>query len=463
MKNRIIVLFALLLLAVVPFMNVGAQDQTIVDVAAGNPDFATLVSLVQSAGLVDTLKGAGPFTIFAPTNDAFAKLPKVVLDYLSANPDALKRVLTYHVVPGAIAAADAMKMTEAGTVASVEGSELTVVYANDTVKVDDAKVITADVTASNGVIHAIDTVLLPPVTLAEVTPAIVAGDIAVDGSSTVGPLTIALADKFKGDGYAGNITVGIAGTGGGFKAFCEETRIDIADASRAIKIAKDPAKPDETEKCVANGLNPVGLRVGTDGIALVVSSANTFAKDLTAAEIKVLFSTATKWSDVRADFPAENVLRYVPGTSSGTFDFFVEAIGGSNAEEREAFKTAFLAAANLNQSEDDNVIVQGVESSEYAVGFFGYAYYQENAAKLSAVAIDSVSPNFDTVEGGTYKLARPLYIYTDAGIVKAKPQVGAFINYYLTNVQDIVSEVGYFPASEATLNRARWYAVALGA
>ncbi len=463
MKNRIVVLFALLLSAVVPFMNVGAQDQTIVDVAAGNPDFSTLVSLVQSAGLVDTLKGAGPFTVFAPTNDAFAKLPKAVLDYLAANPEALKSVLTYHVVPSAIAAADAMKMTEAGKVKTAQGAELTVVYSDDTVKVDDAKVVTADVKASNGVIHAIDTVLLPPATLNEVTPATVTGDIAIDGSSTVGPLTIAISDKFKSDGYAGNITVGISGTGGGFKAFCEETRIDIADASRAIKVAKDASKPDEKEKCEANGLNPVGIRVGTDGLAIVVSSANTFAKDLTSAEIKVLFSTATKWSDVRADFPAENILRYVPGTSSGTFDYFIESIGGSNAEERDAFKKDFLAAANLNQSEDDNVIVQGVEASPYAVGFFGYAYFEENASKLSALAIDGISPNFDTVEGGKYKLSRPLYIYTDAGIVKAKPQVGAFINYYLTNVQDTISGVGYFPAGEATLNRAKWYAIALGA
>ena len=462
MKNRIVILFAVLLLAVVPFMNVGAQDQTIVDVAAGNKDFSTLVSLVQSAGLVDTLKGAGPFTVFAPTNDAFAKLPKTVLDYLAANPDALKRVLTYHVVPSAIAAADAMKLTTATKVKSVEGSELTVVYANDTVKVDDAKVTTADVKASNGVIHIIDTVLLPPVKLAEVTPATVTGDIAIDGSSTVGPLTIALADKFKADGYAGNITVGISGTGGGFKAFCEETRIDIADASRAIKVAKDAAKPDEKEKCEAKGLNPVGIRVGTDGLTIVVSSANTFAKDLTSDEIKVLFTTATKWSDVRKDFPAENILRYVPGTSSGTYDYFVTTFGGSG-DALDAYKKAFLAASNLSQSEDDNVIVQGVESSPYAVGFFGYAYYEENAGKLTALAIDGVSPNAETVEAGTYKMSRPLYMYTDAGIVKAKPQVGAFINYYLTNVQDNISAVGYFPVSEPVLNRARWYAIALGA
>lgn len=460
MKNRIAIVMALLLLAVVPFMSVGAQDQTIVDIAAGNADFSTLAQLVTDAGLVDTLKGAGPFTVFAPTNEAFAKLPKVVLDYLAANPDQLTRVLTYHVVASEIMSDAAMAMTEPGKVATVEGSELTVVYSGDSVKVDDASVVTADVKASNGVIHAIDTVLLPPVTLPEVTPAVTIGDIAIDGSSTVGPLTIALADKFKEDGYGGNITVGIAGTGGGFKAFCEETRIDIADASRAIKVAKDPATPDETEKCVANGLDPVGFRVGTDGIAIVTSSANTFATDLTAEEVKALFSTATNWSDVRADFPAQPILRYVPGTSSGTFDYFVEVIGGSNAEEREAFKTAFLAAANLNQSEDDNVIVQGVESSEYAVGFFGYAYYEENAAKLNAVALNGVTPNFDSVEAGTYKLSRPLYLYSAPTILKDKPQVADFINYYLTNVQDVIGGVGYFPVSDATLNRARWWLVA---
>lgn len=459
MKNRIVILFAVLLLAVVPFMNVGAQDQTIVDVAAGNPDFSTLVSLVQSAGLVDTLKGAGPFTVFAPTNDAFAKLPQSVIDYLGANPDALTRVLTYHVVGSEIMAADAMKMTEAGKVKSVEGSELTVVYANDTVKVDDATVTTADVKASNGVIHIIDTVLLPPVTLPEVTPAVTIGDISIDGSSTVGPLTIAISDKFTSDGYAGNVTVGISGTGGGFKAFCEEKRIDIADASRGIKSSSDAAKPEEKQKCEANGLNPVGFRVGTDGLTIVVSNKNTFASDLTTDEIKVLFTTATNWSDVRADFPAQPIQRFIPGTSSGTYDYFVTTFGGSG-DALEAFKKAVLGASSLNQSEDDNVIVQGVESSEYAVGFFGYAYYEENASKLNAVSIDGVAPNFETVEAGTYKMSRPLYLYSDPGILKDKPQVADFINYYLTNVQDSITTVGYFPVSEPVLNRARWYFIA---
>lgn len=460
MKNRIVILFAVLLLAVVPFMNVAAQDQTIVEIAAGNADFSTLVELVTAAGLVDTLNGEGPFTVFAPTNEAFAKLPKIMTDYLVANPEALTRVLTYHVVGSEIMAETAMGMTEAGKVASVEGSELTVVYDGTNVLVDDATVVMADVDASNGVIHAIDTVLLPPAVLPEVTPAIVTGDIAIDGSSTVGPVTVSLADSFKNDGYSGNITVGVSGTGGGFKAFCEETRIDIAGASRAIKVAKDPATPDETEKCVANGLDPIPFRVGTDGIAIVTSSANTFATDLTTEEVKALFSTATNWSDVRADFPAEPILRYVPGTSSGTFDYFIEVIGGSNAEEREAFKTAFLAAGNLNQSEDDNVIVQGVESSEYAVGFFGYAYYEENAELLNAAAIDGVTPNFESVEGGTYKLSRPLFIYSAPSIIQAKPQVADFINYYLTNVPNVISEVGYFPVSDATLNRARWWLLA---
>ncbi len=449
MKNRIAILVAVLLLAVVPFMNVGAQDQTIVDIAVGNPDLSTLVGFASSAGLAETLAGEGPFTVYAPSNEAFAALPTILTEYLTANPEALARVLSYHIVSGEVPA-------EGGKVATVEGSELTVADG----LVDDAAVVGDAIEASNGVIHVIDTVLLPPAVLPEVTPAIVTGDIAIDGSSTVGPVTVSLADSFKNDGYSGNITVGVSGTGGGFKAFCEETRIDIAGASRAIKVAKDPATPDETEKCVANGLNPVEFRVGTDGIAIVTSSANTFATDLTTAEVKALFSTATNWSDVRADFPAEPILRYVPGTSSGTFDYFVEVIGGSNAEEREAFKAAFLAAGNLNQSEDDNVIVQGVESSEYAVGFFGYAYYEENAEALHSIALDGVTPNFESVEGGTYKLSRPLFLYSAPSIIQAKPQVADFINYYLTNVPNVISEVGYFPAADATLNRARWWLLA---
>jgi phosphate transport system substrate-binding protein len=455
MKKRILVL-VLAVIMVMPFARIAAQAGTIVDVAAGNADFSTLVSLVQAAGLVDTLNGEGPFTVFAPTNEAFAKLPAFVVDYLSANPEALTQVLTYHVVAGKVASTDVT--AEAADVATVQGGTVQAVSDGTTVKVNDASVVTADIEASNGVIHVIDTVLLPAFALPEVVPATVTGDIVADGSSTVEPLANAIATRFTEEGFGSSISIGESGTGGGFKAFCEEMTTDIANASRAIKSSDDAAKPEELQKCQANNRQPVAFRVGTDGLAIVVSAENSFLTDVSADQIKLIFGTAVKWSDVDPSWPAEDIIRYIPGTDSGTFDYFVERTwaAGETGE--------ILAASNLNMSESDNVLVQGVESSPYAVGFFGYAYYVANAASLKTLAVNGVVPNFESVEAATYRYARPLYIYTTAQIMQEKPQVAAFINFFLTTVQDEITNVGYFPASEYALNRSRlWWLASAGA
>jgi phosphate binding protein len=458
-KNRIVILFAVLLLVVVPFMGVAAQDQNIAEIAAANPDFSTLVSLVEAAGLTDVLAGEGPYTVFAPTNEAFAELPQVALDYLGAHPDVLTRVLTYHVVGGAVMSADitdmmapSMEMSAVG--GDMTGSELDVKVTDAGVTVNGANVVTADIAASNGVIHVIDEVLVPDLgdLIEEVVPAVLTGDIAIDGSSTVEPLTVAVQEAFQGEGFSGNISVGESGTGGGFAAFCEEGVVDIANASRAIRTGDD----SESSKCDALGRPALGFRVGTDGIAVVVSAANDFATDVTQAELAAIFSTATNWSDVRADWPAEPILRYTPGTDSGTYDFFNEVVFP------DADPIPTLAASNLTQSENDNVLAQGVESSPYAVGYFGYAYYLANAEALKVVAIDGVTPGATSVEDGSYILARPLYIYSSAPIVQEKPQVAGFINYYIANVSDLIGDVGYFPASTASLNRAKlWYLAAV--
>lgn len=456
MKNRFVVLIAILLLAVVPLMSVAAQDQTIVEVASGNADFSTLVSLVQAAGLVDTLNGDGPFTVFAPNNDAFAKLPQAVVDFLGSHPEELTRVLTYHVIVGEAIGSDmAMGMSAAAKKATAEGSQVTVSYDGTSVKVDDATVIAADIIASNGVIHAIDTVILPPFTLPEVIPTILDGDIVADGSSTVEPLALAAAAQFADEGFGGNIQVGESGTGGGFKAFCEEGATDISNASRAIKVSKEAGKDEEYEKCLAIGRTPVEFRVGTDGLSIAVNPANDFATDLTSDEIKVLFSTAVKWSDVRSDFPAEDIIRYTPGTDSGTYDYFIERTFVGGDVTVEIAEEAFQKQSNLNQSESDNVLVEGIKNNTYAVGFFGYAYYQANASDLKVVAVNGVIPNFDTVESNSYRYSRPLFVYSTADIMTEKPQVAGFINYFLTNVDGLNNEVGYFPPSEFALNRAR--------
>ena len=278
------------------------------------------------------------------------------------------------------------------------------------------------------------------VPLPEVDPSAVSGDISTAGSSTVFPLTERMAELFSDDGYTGEITVDSIGTGAGFERFCVAGETDISNASR-------PIRDSEIDTCALINREPVEFRVGTDALAVVVSVDNDFAEDVTLEELAVLFSTAGTWSDVRADWPDERVLRFSPGTDSGTFDYFVEAIFDT-AEE------PLLAAANLQLSEDDNILVQGVQGSPYAIGYFGYAYFAENEDVLQALTVEGVTPTAESVDDGSYPLARPLFIYSDAAIMQTKPQVAAFINYYLTHVNEEVRDVGYFPAGEA-LERAK--------
>ncbi len=293
------------------------------------------------------------------------------------------------------------------------------------------------------------------VALPEVDPATVSGNIVAAGSSTVYPLAEALAERFKDEGFAGNVTIDSIGSGAGFERFCKTGEIDIATASRKIKDA-------EIENCKAIGRAPLEFRVGTDAIAFVVSGENDFLKDVTLAELAKIFSKdAVKWSDVRPEWPNENILRFSPGTDSGTFTYFVENVMApayKNAEGKadvETGKKALLDAANIQFSEDDNVLVQGVEGSKYAIGYFGFAYFSENQGKLKAISLNGIAPSFQTAEDNTYPMSRPLFIYSDAKILKDKPQAAAFVNFFLTYVNEEIEAVGYFPASQAALDAAR--------
>jgi phosphate transport system substrate-binding protein len=281
-------------------------------------------------------------------------------------------------------------------------------------------------------------------------PAAVSGEIVSAGSSTVYPLSERMKQRFEEEGFAGQITIDSIGSGAGFERFCVSGEIDIANASRAIK-------DSEVESCNAIDREPLEFRVGTDALAVVVSKENTFVTDATSEELAMIFSSAQKWSDVRADWPAEDIQRFIPGTDSGTFDYFVEVIlapaypgddGKASVDNGEA---AILAASNLQMSEDDNVLVQGVEGSPYAIGFFGFAYYQENAAKLNVLSVDGVAPTADSAEDNSYPISRPLFIYTTAEIMQEKPQVAAFVYFYLANVNNEILDVGYFPASDELL------------
>lgn len=283
-----------------------------------------------------------------------------------------------------------------------------------------------------------------------VDPLDVTGDIVTAGSSTVFPLSEAMVARFIDEGYGGQITIDSIGSGAGFERFCETGETDVSNASR-------PIKDSEVESCRAIDREPIEFRVGTDALAVTVSPTNTFATDITYDELALLFSTAETWQEVRAEWPANQIQRFIPGTDSGTFDYFVEEIFDDE-------KDPILNANNLQQSEDDNVLVQGITgdtcdpadpSTACAVGFFGYAYYSENSGQLNVMSVEGVEASQSSVDAGEYPLARPLFIYSTAGIMAEKPQVADFINFYLTYVNEEVIEVGYFPAPAADLDGAK--------
>jgi len=286
-----------------------------------------------------------------------------------------------------------------------------------------------------------------PASSSKVDPAGLSGSIYAAGSSTVYPLIERIAEDFRAEGFKGEIKIDSVGTGGGFERFCKTGESDIANASRAIK-------DSEKENCTKINRTVLQFRVGTDAIAIVVSKQNTFLKDLTLEKLALIFTSAEKWSDVDPSWPAEPIQRFVPGTDSGTFDFFVETViqKPQKIEKLDDAKKLALEAKNQQASEDDNVLVQGVEGSPYAIGYFGFAYFQEAQGNLTAVSINGVTPSFETAESGEYKLSRPLYLYSDVDTLKNKPQVAGFIAYFLANVNDVITEVGYFPASQAALD-----------
>lgn len=272
-------------------------------------------------------------------------------------------------------------------------------------------------------------------------PLAVSGNIVSAGSSTVFPLAERIAERYQSEGFSGEITIDSIGSGAGFERFCVAAETDVANASRAIR-------DSEIESCQTNGREPIEFRVGTDALAVVVSNANEFLTEATLEELALIFSSAGTWSEVNPEWPDEPIQRFIPGTDSGTFDYFTEEVFDENPEPQ-------LTAANVQQSEDDNVLVQGVAGSPYAIGYFGYAYAAENSDLLRPIAIEGVEPNSTTVDANEYPLARPLFIYSDAQIMQAKPQVADYINFFLTYVNDEVIDAGYFPASDEVLEQAR--------
>ena len=272
-------------------------------------------------------------------------------------------------------------------------------------------------------------------------PLAVSGNIVSAGSSTVFPLAERIAERYQNEGFGGDITIDSIGSGAGFERFCVAGETDVSNASR-------PIKDSEAESCQGNGREHIEFRVGTDALAVVVSQDNDFLDDATFEELQQIFGSASTWTDVRAEWPAEPIQRFIPGTDSGTFDYFTEEVFEEDPEPQ-------LTASNVQQSEDDNVLVQGVVGSPYAIGYFGYAYADENTDLLRPIAIEGVEASAQTVDANEYPLARPLFIYSDGSIMQEKTQVADYINFFLTYVNDEVIDVGYFPASDEALNEAR--------
>jgi phosphate transport system substrate-binding protein len=286
-----------------------------------------------------------------------------------------------------------------------------------------------------------------PVVLPDVNPLELAGDIIIMGSSTVYPLTEAMAERFYDEGFGGRITIDSIGSGAGYERFCVAGESDIANASR-------PIRDSEVQSCQSIGREPIEIRVGTDALAVVVHPDNDWLFDVTIDELALIFSDeVVNWNEVNEEWPDLPILRFSPGTDSGTYDYFVEAVMDEHyGDEGEA---RILNARNLQLSEDDNVLVQGVEGELGAIGYFGYAYYEENVGRLAILDIDGVEPTAESVDDGSYPLARPLFIYTTASIMQEKPQVAAFVNFYLTYVEEEVERVGYFPATPEAYDGAR--------
>ena len=258
--------------------------------------------------------------------------------------------------------------------------------------------------------------------------------IEIDGSSTVFPITQAIAEEFQKENRNVYPIVGVSGTGGGFKRFTVgET--DINDASR-------PIKDSEIQASIDNGIEYIAFDVALDGLAIVVNVDNNWVDYLSVEELREIWepnSLVDSWNDIRSEWPDKPIRLYGPGTDSGTFDYFTETIVGGSGESRPDYTA----------SEDDNVLIQGVAGDLFSLGYFGYAYYAENSETLKVVPIDSgkgpVTPTDQTINTGQYNpLSRPLFVYVNTQSLK-RAEVFAFVEFYMENAEKLVVEVGYTP------------------
>lgn len=440
LKSRLakLLVMALAVVMVVPVMGVSAQDGTVVDVILGSPDHTTLALAVDLAGVADMLSSAdAEYTVFAPTDAAFGGVSPYVTNAALSDTELLTALLSYHVVAGKIMSADIAE--GCNDVETLLGETLLVCKSEAGVTVNSATVTAADLEASNGVVHVIDGVVIPPVELPEVDPLDYEGGIAAIGSSTVYPLSRDIAQRWADEGGEGvAIDLQFPGSSAGFEAFCVEAKSDIANASRG-------ARESDYENCAGIGRDLIEFRVGTDALAIVVNPANPVT-NLTIEQLNQIFSGAlANWGDVDASLADLGAIElYSPGTDSGTYQYFVEEVLGETPLSEAAQK-----------SENDDFLVEGVAGSASAIGYFGYAYYVQNSDVIKILDVEGVTPSGASVDSGEYPLARPLFMYSAETIFAEKPEVAAFIAYYLNVVNEEIGDVGYFPASIDGLNAAR--------
>jgi phosphate transport system substrate-binding protein len=269
-------------------------------------------------------------------------------------------------------------------------------------------------------------------------------NITIDGSSTVYPVTEAMAEEFRAVEPNVDITIGVSGTGGGFQKF-GRGEIDLANASRPIK---------EDEKAIAenNNISFVELEVAYDGLAVVVNPENDWLDCITVEELRQIWEpaaqgTITRWNQVNPAWPDEEIHLFGPGVASGTFDYFTEAVVGESGSSR----------GDYTASEDDNILVQGVAGDKFGLGFFGLAYFEENADKLKIVGVDGgagcVEPSIETVSNGSYSpLSRPLFVYVNSSSLQ-NPVVADFVNFYLDEAPGLLGDVGYVPLTDEEYQR----------
>ncbi|MGH2756497.1 MAG: PstS family phosphate ABC transporter substrate-binding protein [Actinomycetota bacterium] len=264
------------------------------------------------------------------------------------------------------------------------------------------------------------------------------GSIAIDGSSTVFPIAQAVAEEFQIANPDVKVSVGFAGTGGGFEAFCAG-EIEISNASRAIE-------DDEAECLEKAGIDYTEFQVGVDGLAVVVHPETDWVDCITFEQLNAIYapgSEVTKWNEVDQDWPADEIEIYGPDPDSGTYDYFAEEVADPDAEEP-------ATRDDMTQSADDNVLVQGVEGDQGSIGYFGFAYFQENAAALKALEVDSgdtgcVEPNADTVKANEYPLSRPLFFYV-ANDAMDRPEVAEYVSFWVDGAPEFATAVGYVEA-----------------